>query len=113
MEGALEVGLREQFRELQVSMTMTERMTRREDVMKGKISAVYEEKVNGQISAAFEDRERGGRGGKGKMMTLADVERAMGQNQCECTFRSWRCACKGWRIGPSNAGTISCLGRRA
>ena len=35
--------------------------------------------MNGQISAAFEDRERGGRGGKGKMMALTDMERATGQ----------------------------------
>ena len=69
MEGALEVGLREQFR------VLSSMMTRGEDAMKGQISAAYEEKGNRQMSAAFEDRERGGRGGNGKMMTLADMER--------------------------------------
>ena len=39
---------------------------KRGDVMKGKVSAVYEEKVNGQISAAFEDRERGGEEAKAR-----------------------------------------------
>ena len=65
MEGALEVGLREQFHEFIGVM-------KRGDAMKGKVSAGYEEKVNEQISAVF------GRG-KGKMMTLADMERVMGQ----------------------------------
>ena len=45
---------------------------------------------------AFENRERGGRGGKGKMMALADIERVSGRMQ---RLEDWAIEC-GYHLMP-------------